>query len=87
MKQEIAPKKVDRAQVRAARALLNWTQPELATAAKVGLVTLKRFEFGHSQPIHSVKSSIIRALEDQGIEFVHDGKRAGVVLSVKKLPK
>jgi DNA-binding XRE family transcriptional regulator len=81
------PDKVDRAQIRAARALLDWTQPDLASAANVGLVTLKRFEFGHSKPIHAVKSSIVRALEAQGIEFIHDGKKAGVFLSVKKLPK
>jgi DNA-binding XRE family transcriptional regulator len=79
--------KVDRAQVRAARALLDWTQPDLASAAEIALATLKRFEIGHRTPIRAIKGAIVRALEDEGIEFHHDGKRAGVSVTVKKLPK
>jgi transcriptional regulator with XRE-family HTH domain len=82
-----SPEKVDRAQVRAARALLNWTQPDLAEAAEIALATLKRFEIGHRTPIRAVKAAIVRALVDEGIEFHHDGKQAGVTISVKKLPK
>jgi len=79
--------KVDRAQIRAARALLYWTQPDLASAAQVALATLKRFEIGHQTPIRVVKSAIVRALEDAGIEFLDDGKKIGVCVSPKKLPK
>lgn len=78
---------VNRAQVRAARALLDWTQPDLAKAAGIALATLKRFETGLRTPIPVVKAAIVRALEDAGIEFHNDSKRAGVSLSVRKLSK
>ena len=81
----IDPDEIDRAQIRAARALLNWNQPELASAAHVALATLKRFEIGSRIPIHAIRSAIIRALEDEGIEFFHDGKRAGVSLRVSRI--
>jgi hypothetical protein len=81
------PEKVDRAQVRAARPLLDWTQPDLASAAEIALATLKRFEIGHRTPIRAVKAAIVRALVDEGIEFHHDGKRTGVSISAKKLAK
>lgn len=83
----IDPDKVDRAQIRAARALLDWTQPDLAKAANIALATLKRFEIGHTQPIPTIKAAIVRALEAQGIEFQHDRKRAYVSLDVKKLKR
>jgi transcriptional regulator with XRE-family HTH domain len=66
---------------------LEWTQPDLATAAGIALATLKRFETGLRTPIPVVKAAIVRALEDAGIEFHNDGKRAGVSLSVRKLPR
>lgn len=78
---------IDRAQIRAARALLNWTQPDLADAAGIALATLKRFETGMRTPIPVVKAAIVGALEGAGIEFQNDGKRAGVTLGVRKLPK
>jgi DNA-binding XRE family transcriptional regulator len=37
---------INRTLVRTARALLDWTQPDLATAAGIALATLKRFEKG-----------------------------------------
>jgi transcriptional regulator with XRE-family HTH domain len=79
--------KLDRAQIRAARALLNWTQRDLASAAAISAATVKRVEIGYHAPIRAVKTAIVRALEDEGIEFHHDGKQAGVTISVKKLPK
>ena len=78
---------VNRAQVRAARALLDWTQPDLAKAAGIALATLKRFETGLRTPIPVVKAAIVRALEDAGIEFHNDGRRAGVSIGVRKLPR
>lgn len=78
---------IDRAQVRAARALLNWTQPELASAAGIGLATLQRFESGARIPIPVVKDAIVRALKGAGVEFQYDGKQVGVSLRVRKLPK
>ena len=64
-----------------------WTQQDSAKAAGIALATLKRFETGLRTPIPVVKAAIVRALEDAGIEFYNDGKRTGVSLAVKKLPK
>ena len=78
---------VNRAQIRAARALLNWSQPDLANAADVALTTIKKFESGERKPIRVIKAAIVRALEKQGVQFQYDGKQAGVSIGVRKLPK
>jgi transcriptional regulator with XRE-family HTH domain len=78
---------IDRTLVRTARALLDWTQPDLATAAGIALATLKRFEKGHRTPIPVVRAAIFAALEKAGVEFQADGKRLGVSVSARKLPK
>jgi transcriptional regulator with XRE-family HTH domain len=68
-------------QLRAARGLLGWSQTEAATAAKVGLSTLKNFELGKSTPIENNLSAIRRALEAAGVEFIaENGGGAGVRL-------
>jgi DNA-binding XRE family transcriptional regulator len=70
-------------QVKAARALLDWKQPDLAKAAGVGLATIKRFETG-ATPIPVVKSAIVTALEKAGVIFENDGKYVGVKLKIKR---
>ncbi|WP_453943178.1 helix-turn-helix domain-containing protein [Bradyrhizobium sp. USDA 372] len=69
-------------QVKAARALLGWTQAELAIAASVSLPTIKRFETGTS-PIPVVRAAIIQALEHAGVVFVNDVKYCGVKLTLR----
>lgn len=76
---------IDRTLVRTARALLDWTQPDLATAAGIALATVKRFEKGHRTPIPVVRAAIFAALEDAGVEFRDDGKRLGVAIGVRQL--
>jgi transcriptional regulator with XRE-family HTH domain len=73
---------INRAQVRAARALLEWSQTDLAAAAEIALPTVKRFETGVRTPIPVVKAAIVRALEDAGVEFIpaKNGKGVGVRL-------
>jgi transcriptional regulator with XRE-family HTH domain len=73
---------INRAQVRAARALLEWNQTDLAAAAKIALPTVKRFETGVRTPIPVVKAAIVRAIEDAGVEFIpaKSGKGVGVRL-------
>ena len=75
-----------RAQVRAARALIDWTQPDLASAAGIALATLKRFERGLRTPIPNNMAAIRRALETAGVEFIppRNGKGAGVRLRTDK---
>jgi hypothetical protein len=48
---------------------------------------LKRFEKGHRTPIPVVRAAICAALEKAGVEFQDDGKRLGVSIGVRKLPK
>ena len=78
---------IDRTLVRTARALLDWTQPDLATKTGIALATLKRFENGHVTPIPVIRAAIFRALEDGGVVFQKDGKNVGVSISIRKLPK
>ena len=66
-------------QCRAARALLGWTQGELAGAAATGVSTVKGFELGSSAPFRNNLAAIRRALEEAGVEFIpENGGGAGV---------
>jgi transcriptional regulator with XRE-family HTH domain len=60
------------AQCRAARALLNWSQPELAAAAALGLMTIVDFERARREVQPKSVAAIQRALESAGIIFLTD---------------
>jgi transcriptional regulator with XRE-family HTH domain len=68
------------AQCRAARALLNWNQAQLAAAAQVSVTTVRTFETEKSAPQRSTLDVIRRALEAAGVEFTNGG-RPGVRLT------
>ncbi|WP_188583412.1 helix-turn-helix domain-containing protein [Azorhizobium oxalatiphilum] len=69
------------AQCRAARALLDWSQQQLADAARVGVVTVRQFEAGASQPRNSTLDVIERAFEGAGVLFIdQNGHGPGVRL-------
>ncbi|WP_313901122.1 helix-turn-helix transcriptional regulator [Methylobacterium sp. J-092] len=55
------------AQCRAARALLDWSREQLATAARIGLRTLVDFERGARDPHHATLEAIERALSEAGV--------------------
>ena len=57
-------------QSRAARALINLTQPKLAEAAGVGLSTVVDFEKSRRAISADAQAAIQRALEDAGVEFI-----------------
>lgn len=57
-------------QCKAARALLGWTQRQLAAAAGVAAPTVATFESGSSVPMPQNLQAIRRALEEGGIEFI-----------------
>lgn len=60
------------AQLRAARALLDWTQPKLAEAAKLSVPTIRRME-GDRGPSASTEANVeaVRvALERGGVLFL-----------------
>jgi transcriptional regulator with XRE-family HTH domain len=70
------------AQCRAARGLLQWSQQQLADAAKVGVVTVRQFENGGAEPRRATLEVISRALEAAGVEFIpENGGGAGVRLA------
>jgi transcriptional regulator with XRE-family HTH domain len=56
------------AQCRAARALLDWSQQDLAKAAHLGLSTIRDFEKGRRVPTHNNLRGIKLALEKGGVE-------------------
>lgn len=58
------------AQSRAARALLDWTQEDLAKAAHLGLSTIRDFEKGRRTPTHNNLLGIKTALESAGVELI-----------------
>ena len=75
--------KISGAQMRAARALLRWTALDLATAAKVGVATIRRVEVmdGEISATAANQAALRRALEDAGVEFIDEnGGGAGVRL-------
>ena len=57
------------AQCRAARALLDWSQQDLAKAAHLSLSTIRDFEKGRRVPTHNNLRGIKLALEEGGIEI------------------
>lgn len=71
-------------QIRAARALLGWSQDDLARAATIGVATLRRLE-GAKGKIRGTAETIWKiqmALEQGGVEFIEgdDTKGPGVRL-------
>lgn len=70
-------------QIRAARALLGWSQQELADLAIVSANALARLERGQVDTRSSTVERIERALQKAGIEFLHPigGRGEGVRLS------
>jgi len=57
------------AQLRAARALLDWTRSDLAKAASISPETIKNIEHGTFRPQEVTSEAIIRAFASHGVEF------------------
>lgn len=70
---------------RAARALLDWSQEQLAEAAHLGLSTVRDFERGRRVPSFNNLAGIERALREAGIDFTpENGGGAGVRFRLRK---
>jgi predicted transcriptional regulator len=74
------------AQWRAARALLAWSQQDIADKSGVGIVTSHQLEAGTSQPRRATIDVVRRAFEAAGIEFI-DENGGGPGVRLKKAPK
>jgi len=61
------------AQIRAARALLNWGQDRLSERSGVSITTIGNIETERTSPHRSSAAAIQRALEEAGVEFTPDG--------------
>lgn len=69
---ELTPK-----HVRAARALLAWSQQDLAKNASVATSTIADFERGHRTPVANNAQAIRSALETAGVRFLPTGAVIG----------
>ena len=72
-------------QVRAARALLDWSQPQLAEAAKLSLPTIRRMEgpLGPSRSTAANVEAIRNAFAQAGVIFIKDGEASTGGLGVR----
>ncbi len=69
-------KSINARQIKAARALLDWSQDRLAEACGLSIATIRKIESGHISPRDSTTSSIEKAFEAAGLEFLGaDGVR------------
>jgi transcriptional regulator with XRE-family HTH domain len=73
-------------QIRAARALLDWRQEDLAQASGVGAATIYRIERG-SGPVMGNVSTVLgiqQALEQAGVRFLDEDDTGGVGVRLTK---
>jgi DNA-binding XRE family transcriptional regulator len=68
-------------QIRAARALLHWTQDMLAEKSLVALTALKRLESERGLAVHeTTRDQVRRALEAAGAVFIDSAQGWGVMV-------
>jgi DNA-binding XRE family transcriptional regulator len=73
-------------QCRAARALLDWTQDDLAARAGVGRSTVRGFEGGQHMLQRATAAAIRRALEEAGVIFLCPEPGAGPGVRLSRMP-
>jgi len=63
------------AQLKAARALVGWEQRTLAEASGISVPTIQRMESsnGNVRGVVDTLMKVMTALENAGVEFIHDG--------------
>ena len=71
-------------QCRAARGLLKWTQPRLASESGVGLSTINRYENDTRPPRKSAIVRLQAALERAGVRFLFDEPAGGIGVRLKR---
>ena len=65
------------AQIRAGRAMLDWSQEQLATAAQIGVSTVRDFESQRRLTAAEGLPAMKRALEHEGLVFLPGNDDAG----------
>jgi len=70
-------------QSRAARALLGWTQAQLAAQAGISIGTIRNFEQEGAETLPAILGAIRRAFEKAGVRFINEAGREGVALRLK----
>jgi predicted transcriptional regulator len=73
-------------QLRAARALLGWSQADLAENAGLSEISVKNIERGAATPKTSTMEALITAIEKAGVEFTNGGQ-PGVRMKAKAKPR
>jgi transcriptional regulator with XRE-family HTH domain len=75
-------------QCRAARGLLDWTQQELADAARIGVATVRQFEGKGAEARQGTLALLRWAFESAGVEFIDEnGGGPGVRLRKRQQKK
>lgn len=57
-------------QIKAARALLDWSQEDLAEACELSIATIRKLELGHISPRNTTNQQISKTFEDAGLQFI-----------------
>ncbi len=60
-------------QIRGARAMLNWSREDLASACRLAANTIRNLEDGNISPRDDTTRLICEAFERKGLEFIPDG--------------
>jgi len=71
-------------QIRAARALLGWSQQTLADKAVVSLNAVTRLERGEVDPRFSTVMAVQKAITKAGVEFISEDGKKGEGVRVAK---
>jgi DNA-binding XRE family transcriptional regulator len=66
---------ISAAQLRGARAMLQWTSGELARCSKIHRRTIRKIEKGEAKPQRKTLALIVAALTAGGVEFRDGGVR------------
>lgn len=76
-------------QIRAARALLGWTQPQLAEASGLSMMSIRRMEgpSGPGQRSAANVEAVRQALVDAGIIFISENELGGPGVRLQRRDK
>lgn len=66
---------ITRAQLRGARAMLNWSADELARRSKISRHAIGKIERGRTNPQRATIAAIVNALIVAGVQFQDGGVR------------